>query len=680
MNSSFKIGPWLVEPELNRLTNKREAHALEPRVMRLLVVLAETPNELVGKDDIIAIVWQGLSVTDESLSQAISKLRKLLGDNPDTPIYIETIRKKGYRLLTAVEPVDTNNSTKNAPIRSIAIGALLVLVGVFYWASQRSSEQPKNTDFLVSQPLTNAAGRERDPAISPDGSFLVYSKTSGNQGLNIYLHGIGRGTADRQLTERDLNFAPVVMPENDAVIFMRLQNTQCSVILLSLIDGAERVVGDCIGSNFPDTTVSSDGSWIAFGARSPEQAEHAIYILDPTNGQRSQLTTPPPGIWGDYDPVFSEDGGTLYFARSVSEAMQDVYKIDVGSGVETRLTFDGRNIMGVARMNGATIFASNRDGRYGMWSLNDKTSSLDRMAISQSGIINPTVSRNGSRLTYEVVNRVVVLQSYTGDDATPRDLLQFNAEILHPATSGDRIAFSSNRSGFFEIWGADETGDGLRRLTDFRSGFTAHPRFSPSGDRIAFDARPNGSAQIYIMHRNGSNLAAVSAPDINRYAPTWLPDGNGLVYAKETDGTLELWALDLATQQEKQLTKSGGYFGYLTDDGTLLHVRPNTSGIWQLTAGEQEPKLMLEGLDFSDWGNWYVANGAINYFHRRTRSVKSFALTAKTDSIQSLVDGFVPTADPAVAFNKDGTLALIGIRKALESDIEYVDIGPPQPR
>ena len=684
MNTPFKIGPWLVEPELNRLTKKREVHTLEPRLMRLLVLLSETPNELVNKDDIISIVWQGLSVTDESLSQAISKLRKLLGDDPDAPTYIETIRKKGYRLLAAVKPTDATGNTKPAYIHKIAAATMLILAAaILYWASQAPTDQhDQKADFLVSQLLTNAAGRERDPSISPDGSFLVYSKLSENQNANIFLHGIGRGAADRQLTARGLNFAPVVMPDNDAVIFVRRQNTQCSVILLSLIDGAERVVGDCAGSSYADTAVSSDGNLIAFSARSPKQPEqppHAINLLNPTNGERSQLTTPPSGIWGDYDPVFSTDGSTLYFTRSVSEAMQDVYKIDIGSGLETRLTFDGRNIMGLARTDGETIFASNRDGRYGMWSLDDETNTLDRMAISQSGIINPTISRGG-RLTYEVVHRVVELQSYTEQNAQPRSILQFNAEILHPATTEDRIAFSSNRSGFFEIWDSDEAGGGLRRLTDFRSGFTAHPRYSPNGNQIAFDARPKGSSQIYVMNQDGSNLTAVSAPGSNRYAPTWLPDGSGLAYAKETSGTLELWALNFASQQEEQLTKTGGYFGYVATDGTLFHVRPNMPGVWQLATGEQEPKLVIDGLEFSDWGNWRVAGETVSYYHRRTGSVKSFELNSNTSSTQRLIDGFVPTADPAVAFNKNGTLALVGIGKALESDIEYVDTGPPQPR
>ncbi len=689
MSNSFKIGPWLVEPELNRMSKKRQEHALEPRLMRLLVLLAKTPRELVGKDDIIDTVWRGLSVTDESLSQAVSKLRKLLGDDPDTPIYIETIRKKGYRLLVDVHSVEFERVDETKPTFPRYIAAVLVslLVIGFYWSAQRTDEkQASNSDLLISQPLTSRPGRERDPSISPNGRFLVYSKASDNaassnsRGENIFLHGIERGNADRQLTQRGYNFAPTTMPDNESIVFMRLQPADCSVILLSLIDNAERVIGSCKGSSFPDTAVSTDGRLIAFSAHPPDHSTHAIYSLEIETGQRSALTTPPPGIWGDYDPIFAKDGNTLYFARSVSEAMQDLYKIDLSTGKETRITFDGRNIMGLTRTEGETLFASNRNGRYAIWSVDDDTAALSRLPISQSGVINPVFSSGSGRLTYEVINRVMSLQSFDGRDGTPRDLLQFNAEVLHPTMSDGTVAFSSNRSGFFEIWSVDKGGGGLARLTDFRAGFTAHPRFSPDGSKIAFDARPEDTAQIYVMNADGSELAVVSTDDVNRYAPTWLPGGSGLIYAKETTGSLELWELDLVTDTEVQLTKNGGYFGYMTEGGVLYHVRPNKPGIWKLSGTEGEPELVLADLEFSDWGNWRLTGEAIAYFHRQERATMLYDLKSKTNQHLQSIDGFVPTADPAAAFLENGTLALLIIRQALESDSEYIEFDPPQRR
>ena len=114
-------------------------------------------------------------------------------------------------------------------------------------------------------------------------------------------------------------------------------------------------------------------------------------------------------------------------------------------------------------------------------------------------------------------------------------ILSLNVDILHPDLSpvSERIVFSTNRSGFYEIWDANLSGGDLRRLTNFSSGFTAHPRYSPDGARIAFDARPETTARIYVMDRNGSNLVAVSDDITNAYAPTWSADGRQLFYSVE---------------------------------------------------------------------------------------------------------------------------------------------------
>lgn len=121
MEGPFKIGSWLIEPELNRIVRQQHQQAIEPRLMRLLVLLAAKPRELVSKDVIFDEVWGGLAVTDESLAQAISKLRKLLDDGPDGPVYIETIRKKGYRLVADVKPADPLDAGSPTPTRSAGV-------------------------------------------------------------------------------------------------------------------------------------------------------------------------------------------------------------------------------------------------------------------------------------------------------------------------------------------------------------------------------------------------------------------------------------------------------------------------------------------------------------------------------------------------------------------------------
>ncbi len=95
----FHIGDWLVEPSLNRISRDGDNTTLPPRVMDLLVFLRAHAGEVVSFDDIIEQVWDGAFVTNGSIYNCINELRDALGDRKDAPEYIETISKRGYRLI-----------------------------------------------------------------------------------------------------------------------------------------------------------------------------------------------------------------------------------------------------------------------------------------------------------------------------------------------------------------------------------------------------------------------------------------------------------------------------------------------------------------------------------------------------------------------------------------------------
>ena len=72
--------------------------------MRLLVYLAERAGEVVSIDELLDQVWSGVTVTQDSVYQAIASLRRLLGDDPKEPKYIATVPRLGYRMLVVVSP------------------------------------------------------------------------------------------------------------------------------------------------------------------------------------------------------------------------------------------------------------------------------------------------------------------------------------------------------------------------------------------------------------------------------------------------------------------------------------------------------------------------------------------------------------------------------------------------
>lgn len=107
----WRLGPWHIDPttgELRHLEAPKDVRRLEPRVMDLLIFFACHPRRVLTKDRLLAAVWPDVVVQEVALARAVSALRRELGDDARSPRWIETVPKRGYRLLvepkTQVEP------------------------------------------------------------------------------------------------------------------------------------------------------------------------------------------------------------------------------------------------------------------------------------------------------------------------------------------------------------------------------------------------------------------------------------------------------------------------------------------------------------------------------------------------------------------------------------------------
>lgn len=106
VEGSLFIEGHLIEPQINRITCKRQVIQIQPKIMQVLVCLAEEKGQVVTKEQLLHRVWADTHVTEYVLSRAISELRKVFGDNPKKPSVIETIPKVGYRLIAPVSKAE----------------------------------------------------------------------------------------------------------------------------------------------------------------------------------------------------------------------------------------------------------------------------------------------------------------------------------------------------------------------------------------------------------------------------------------------------------------------------------------------------------------------------------------------------------------------------------------------
>lgn len=158
-SNQFCVGEWLIDPKTNRLIRDDQDTKVESRVMEVLVYLADRSGELVSREELERGVWKNRVVSYESVTSTINKLRKAFNDNPKAPNYIETVPKKGYRLIAQIRPQDSAESadqkelftsgptsnTNKTVIYIIILAAALIAV-ILLMKSWLSSQQ--GTEFV----------------------------------------------------------------------------------------------------------------------------------------------------------------------------------------------------------------------------------------------------------------------------------------------------------------------------------------------------------------------------------------------------------------------------------------------------------------------------------------------------------------------------------------------------
>jgi DNA-binding winged helix-turn-helix (wHTH) protein len=166
LDAGFFVGDFEVRPRQGVMIKSNETIRLEPKVMAILVCLAERQGEVVSRADFAELVWRGRLVSDEVLSRNISVLRSQLGDNARDPDFIETIPTAGYRFLASVRPLEVEGTSSDSRRPWYLAGAGFILaatLAALFWLTTTSEPTPLPTStvaVLPFQDLSDAAGSD----------------------------------------------------------------------------------------------------------------------------------------------------------------------------------------------------------------------------------------------------------------------------------------------------------------------------------------------------------------------------------------------------------------------------------------------------------------------------------------------------------------------------------------
>src|ERR1700675_4318767 len=113
MSNLYRFGQFVLDPAKRTLCRADSAISLTPKASDVLLFLAQNPNRLVTKEELLQAVWGDTFVEEGNLTQYISHLRKALGDNSEDSRLIVTIARKGYQFTEDVTVTEAGNIAKH---------------------------------------------------------------------------------------------------------------------------------------------------------------------------------------------------------------------------------------------------------------------------------------------------------------------------------------------------------------------------------------------------------------------------------------------------------------------------------------------------------------------------------------------------------------------------------------
>lgn len=252
-NEQIKLNEILVDFSALQIELNGQKHPIEAKQMALLKLLVEYQGEAVTRTQIMDRVWPDVIVSDNSVSQAVTQLRKALADPQDQPKFIRTIPRKGYQLIAKVEPVAAAEPLNWTKIKAALISACLGGIAVGSLASYGWYQWHQDKPFHYQRQITASPGQKQHISHSHQGQYLVFSQqvAQGKQ-HDILLHD----PASQQLhTLKKTGYdevSPALNEQGTGLVYIRQSAFDCQLRQLALSGPIEtwhlnrdRQIADC---------------------------------------------------------------------------------------------------------------------------------------------------------------------------------------------------------------------------------------------------------------------------------------------------------------------------------------------------------------------------------------------------------------------------------------------------
>ncbi|GIU40828.1 hypothetical protein TUM4438_02970 [Shewanella sairae] len=244
VDAQIKINDIEVDFVSLRLRLAGQWRAVEARQMALLKLLVDNHGNAVSRQMIMNELWQDTVVSDNSISQAITQLRKALGDDQETPRFIRTVPRVGYQLIATPTPIIKNSpsdNTKPAHITWWRYGIAIALGALSLFALQQwSLPSIPDAGYQYESRLTSVPGPESFLRYSPNGRYLAFTQISDDRSqMDIVVYDAQTQGVHTIKNTGYSEEAPEWSPDGKWLLYYRHDPLSCDIRIMSVSQPVE---------------------------------------------------------------------------------------------------------------------------------------------------------------------------------------------------------------------------------------------------------------------------------------------------------------------------------------------------------------------------------------------------------------------------------------------------------